>query len=298
MDEELETMTKNCSGCLETRHMPPPVPVHPWEWPTEPWQRIHVDYAGPVEGHNFLVVIDAHSKWPEVFCTESQTSAVTIECLRTVFARFGLPLQLVSDNAQTFASDEFAQFMAVNGIKHTTSAPFHPATNGLAERLVQTLKQGLRASKRDGGTMQTRLSRFLTAYRNTPHATTGESPAVLMFGRSLRTRLDLMKPNRREEVLNKQAKMLHVGRERQVSTGQQVMVRDYRRGGKWARGVVQAQTGPRTYEVQVGPNMVWRRHIDQMHSTEGQAGEQLNEHAHGRDTMESYSYTGHRQDYR
>lgn len=135
-------MTKNCSGCLVTRHMPSPVPVHPWGWPTEPWQRIHVDYAGPLEEHNFLVVIDAHSKWPEVFCTKSQTSAQTIEYLRIIFSRFGLPLQLVSDNAQTFANDEFAQFMAVNGIKHTTSAPFHPATNDLAERFVQTLKAG------------------------------------------------------------------------------------------------------------------------------------------------------------
>lgn len=79
-----------------------------------------------------------------------------------------------------------------------------------------------------------------------------------MFGRSLRTRLDLMKPNRRTEVLNKQAKMLHGARERHVSTGQPVMVRDYRRGGKWAHGIVQAQTGPRTYEVKVDPNMVWR----------------------------------------
>lgn len=123
--------------------MPSPVPVHPCEWPTEPWQRIHVDYAGPLKEHNFLMVIDAHLKWPDVFCTKSQTSAQTIEYLRIIFSRFGLPLQLVSDNAQTFASEKFAQFMAANGIKHTTSAPFHPATNGLAERFVQTLKQGL-----------------------------------------------------------------------------------------------------------------------------------------------------------
>lgn len=238
--------------------MPSPVLVHPWEWPTEPWQRIHVDYAGPLEDHNFFVVIDAHSKWPKVFCTKSQTSAQTIKYLRSIFSRFGLPLQQVSDNAQTFASEEFAQFTAVNGIKHTTLALFHPATNGLAERFVQTLKQGLRASKRDGGTMQTSLSQFLASYRNTLHVITGESPAVLMFGRSLRTRLDLMKPSRRNEVLNKQAKMLYGGRERQVTAGQEVMARDYRRGGKWAYGIVQAQSGPRSYEVQVGPNIVWR----------------------------------------
>lgn len=202
-----------------------------------------------------------HSKWPEVFSIKSQTSAQTIECLRAVFARWGLPLQLVSDNAQTFASEEFAEFMSVNGVKHTTSAPFHPATNGLAERFVQTLKQGLRASTRDGGTLQTRLSQFLAAYRNTPHITT-----VLMLQRRPRTRLDLMKPSKQDNVLNKQAKMLYGARERQVTTGQEVLVRDYRRAGKWAYGIVQAQAGPRSYEVHVGPNMVWRRHIDQMHS--------------------------------
>ena len=116
--------------------MPAPVPVHPGVWPTEPWQRIHVDYTGPFEKHMFLVIVDAHSKWPEVFCTDSSTSAQTIECcLRTTFAHFGLPLQLVCDNTQAFVSDEFTRFMSVNGI--------NLATNGLAERFVQTLKQGL-----------------------------------------------------------------------------------------------------------------------------------------------------------
>ncbi|XP_052374260.1 uncharacterized protein K02A2.6-like [Oncorhynchus keta] len=249
LDQQIENMAKNCSGCLETLHMPAPVPVHPWEWPAEPRQRIHVDYAGPFEKHMFLVIVYAHSKWPEVFCTDSSTSAQTIECLRTTFARFGLPLQLVSDNAQAFVSDEFTRFMSVNGIKHSTSAPYHPATNRLAERFVQTLKQGLRAAKRDEGTLQTKLAKFLASYRNTPHATTNESPAALMFGRPLRTQLDIMKPNRRNEVLNKQAKMLSGGRERHLQTGQEVMVRDYRRG-KWTRGTVHTQTGPRTYQVQ------------------------------------------------
>uniref|UniRef100_A0A8C8HHV6 Integrase catalytic domain-containing protein n=1 Tax=Oncorhynchus tshawytscha TaxID=74940 RepID=A0A8C8HHV6_ONCTS len=178
------------------------------------------------------------------------------ECLRTTFARFGLPLQLVSDNAQAFVSDEFTRFMSVNGIKHSTSAQYHPATNGLAERFVQTLKQGLRAAKRDEGTLQTKLAKFLASYRNTPHATTNESPAALMFGRPLRTQLDIMKPNRRNEVLNKQAKMLSGGRERHLQTGQET------------RGTVHTQTGPRTYQVQVSPDIMWRRHINQMHSME------------------------------
>ena len=52
---------------IPMKQAPAKVPLHPWVWPTKPWQRIHVDFAGPFLGQSFLVVVDAHSKWPEVF---------------------------------------------------------------------------------------------------------------------------------------------------------------------------------------------------------------------------------------
>ena len=104
----------------------------------------------------------------------STTASKTIEALREVFARNGLPEQLVSDNGPQFIAEEFQLFLK-NGVKYITSAPYHPATNGLAERFVQTMKQSLTSMTKGPGSTQTKLSRSLMKYRNTPHSTTGEA---------------------------------------------------------------------------------------------------------------------------
>jgi len=132
-------------------------------------------------GKMLLVIIDAHSKWLEVYITNAATSAVTIEKLRDAFSRFGLPEMIVSDNGTCFTSEEFQQFLKANGIRHARSAPYHPATNGLAERAMQTVKEGLK--KAVEGSLQTKLSKFLLQYRLLPHTTTGMSPSELLIGR-------------------------------------------------------------------------------------------------------------------
>ena len=66
IDVDLEARVKQCNQCQLSRLSPPIVPMHLWDWPEHPWQRIHLDYAGPFNGKMFLVVIDAHSKWMEV----------------------------------------------------------------------------------------------------------------------------------------------------------------------------------------------------------------------------------------
>ena len=136
IDKDIENLAKSCLPCLENKSQPAAAPLHPWIWPTTPWKRIHIDFAGPFLDKMFLIVVDAHSKWPEVIQMSSTTSFKTIEALRSLFAKYGLPEQLVSDNGPQFTSEEFADFMKVNGIKHIRSAPYHPSTNGLAERFV------------------------------------------------------------------------------------------------------------------------------------------------------------------
>ena len=83
----------------------------------------------------------------EVFPTNTSKSSPTIEKLRTVFATHGLPEKLVTDNGSCFTSEEFEQFLVKNGIKHVISAPYHPASNGLAERAVQIFKEGIKKMK-------------------------------------------------------------------------------------------------------------------------------------------------------
>ena len=129
INTQLEDLAKACSGCQQNQNMPKKAPLHPWEWATTPWQRIHVDYAGPFQNSMILVVVDAHSKWPEMIPVSSTTSSSTIEVLRDLFARSGIPEQIMSDNGTQFVSDEFQAFVKSNGIRHITSAPYHPATN-------------------------------------------------------------------------------------------------------------------------------------------------------------------------
>ncbi len=91
----------------------------------------------------FLVLVDACSKWMDVRLMKSIIATKTIEELRMIFATHGLPQRVVTDNGPTFTSSEFQEFMSRNGIRLIHSAPYHPSTNGLAERAVQSFKQGI-----------------------------------------------------------------------------------------------------------------------------------------------------------
>ena len=141
LDKDIATIVQQCNDCQTSRNKPQPAPLHPWDWPKMPWQRIHIDFARPFMGKMFLIVVDSHLKWIEVEVMSSITSEATIEKLRDMFARHGIPQQLVSDNGSQFTSQEFSDFMKRNGIKHTLVAPYHPRSNGQGERFVQTFKQ-------------------------------------------------------------------------------------------------------------------------------------------------------------
>ena len=92
--------------------------------------------------------------------------------------------------------------MAQNGIKHICMAPYHPSSNGLVERAVQTFKQSL--CQIQGGSVREKLTKLLFKYRITPHFVTGVTPAELLMERGLRSRLDLLKPDIAATVGNNQ----------------------------------------------------------------------------------------------
>ena len=80
IDNQIEEIVRSCSACQSVRNLPSAVTLHPWTWPTQPWQRVHVDFAGQFIGSMFLVVVDAHSKWVE----EIMMSSTTLEKTMTV----------------------------------------------------------------------------------------------------------------------------------------------------------------------------------------------------------------------
>ena len=161
-DITVKSIGKSCETCQAIKSNPATAPLHPWVWPDVPWSRIHVNYAGPFKGKIFLVIVDAHSKWPEVMLIMNSTKSLsTMEALRTLLSHYGLPEQLVSDNGPQFTSSEIVHFMQANGTQHISSAPYHPSSNGQVERFVQMLKRSLRTSKGDGRSLPHHLAEFL-----------------------------------------------------------------------------------------------------------------------------------------
>ena len=267
IDKDIEELIKGCKSCQQDQKPPVAAPLHPWLWPSKPWIRVHLDFAGPFMGKTFLIAVDAFSKWPpEIIEMSTTTAANTIRVLRELFAVHGIPEQLVSDNGPQFVSTEFLEFCKSNGVKHLRVAPYHPASNGLAERMVQTFKQAMRRSRNDGIPFQHRLANFLLKYRTTPHTTTNIAPCELLMGRVLRTRLDMLRPNLEMKVYTELAKQKQRhdehSKERNFKAGDTVWARDFRGSTKWVSGMIIQSVGPVSYMIQLQDGQVWKRHVD------------------------------------
>ncbi|XP_013385929.1 uncharacterized protein K02A2.6-like [Lingula anatina] len=277
IDTEVERKVRDCDSCQVNSQLPPSAPLQPWEWPGRPWHRIHIDYMGPFEGRMILVIVDAHSKFVDAHVVHSATTSVTLTKLRQTFAMMGIPNTIVSDNGTCFTSEEFTQFCKCNGIQHITSSPYHPASNGLAERAVQTIKNGLK--KADSvGNLEDRLYRLLLMYRVTPQTTTGQAPADLVMKHKPRTRLDLVKPdvNLHNKVVQKQdydkvrhdMKAIHTT----FYPGDTVWAVNFQGKPKWLPGVLQERLGPLTFTVRLQDGRLWRRHQDHLKARSPEEG--------------------------
>ena len=239
MDADIDNLVKSCTVCQQSRPAPAVAPSHSWEWPSEPWSRLHLDFMGPFMAHMFLILVDAHSKWIDVHQMQSITSTNTIEKLRVIFATHGLPWKVVTDNRSSFTSKEFRTFTSTNGITHVTTAPYHPSSNGLSrsQRAVQTIKRGLKATK--GDSLQEHLSKFLFTYP------THEQP---------------QKNQAKQAASHDNSKPL-----RSLSVGDFVytIAKDLSSSPLiWIPGTIVKVTGPLSCHVKLNDGSVIRRHVD------------------------------------
>lgn len=269
-------MINSCSACGSVRPDPPQAEIINWPTPKKVWERLHIDFAGPFYGKYYLAVVDAYSKWLEIFPMHQITSKATIEKLGELFSRFGLPQLIVSDNGTSLVSSEFESFLFKNGIKHITSPPFHPQSNGLAENAVKSFKAAMMKIKNLSDiSMEAATARYLMHYRNVEHSTTGVSPAALFMGRRLRTCFDAIRPaNLPDRNIRNQPKIntkttehsVKGKRNVQFKTGDKVLVRDYRKVNKktWIAAIVEKRIGQQTYIVKTQEDKVWKRHLNQM----------------------------------
>ena len=90
LDKEIEEQAQRCEACRAVKICPATAPLHPWLWPARSWQIVHIDFAGSFMNRIFLIVIDAHSKWPEIIKMNSTTAQRTIVELRKLFGAYGV----------------------------------------------------------------------------------------------------------------------------------------------------------------------------------------------------------------
>lgn len=271
IDKQLEEKSKYCKFCAETKDNPIRMELTPWPWPSQPWQRIHADFAGPYLGHMYLLVLDAYSKWPEIFVMKNISSAATIEKFKQMFTMHGLPNHVVTDSGTQFTSEETKHFFKKLGIKQDFSAVKHPATNGAVENFVKTSKRKIKAivksSKVD---VKTAVNIFLFSYRTTKHATTNETPSNLLFKRELKTPLLLLRPDTRGYVESKQYNQVRNfkgNRKESFNEGDVVMAKDFRKDKpKMSEAQIVTKIPPRNCIIKFreGGDKEHKRHYDQM----------------------------------
>ncbi len=275
IDGDIERKVQTCDSCAKASNAPAKQPLEPWPVPEKPWQRLHLDFAGPYLGNMWLIVVDALSCWPEVKKMTSTTSQKTIEVLSNIFETHGLPDKIVTDNGPQFASADFEKFCSDRGVEHALTPPYHPQSNGLAERFVQTFKKAMKKAEATPSKTTSLLRNFLVTYRITTHPTTGKSPSEVLFGRRIKTTLDLMRPVNERMQSEKLKQKEQFDRRTKFITynkGDQVWTKSYRStGSDWLKGVIVEKLGKVIVRVQGEDGTVVRRHKNQLRRRERDA---------------------------
>ena len=191
MERDAERHCRACHGCQIVAKGDPPEPIRTTPLPPGPWQDLAVDLLGPLpSGHSILVVVDYYSRFYEVAILNSSTTTDKVVCkLEEIFSRHGLPVTLKSDNGPQFISSGFADFCATHGINHVTVTARWAQANGEVERQNSSIMKRIRISQAEGKDWKRDLNSYLLVSRSLPQATTGISPAELLYGRKIRTKL-------------------------------------------------------------------------------------------------------------
>lgn len=201
IDREVEHLVQCCHLCQINSAKPKPEPMTRNPMPEKAWSKISIDLCGPFPtGEQLFVICDYFSRWPEVKILHSVTSSAIINALSEVFSTHGYPDTIVSDNGPQFVSKEFKAYMQEIGVNHERVTPYWPAANGVVERFNQTMLKPLRAANASGQNWKKEINDFLMDYRSTPHTQTGLSPAELLMGRKIKTKLP--HPNEQSENEN------------------------------------------------------------------------------------------------
>jgi hypothetical protein len=278
ISSDIKKVVETCQACQSTGKSNSKEPLICRALPDYPFQRVAMDYFECM-GKTFLVVIDAYSHWFNVYPVFSTDFSNLKTILTSHFTEHGTPEEICSDNGPPFQSHKFKEFCKAKEIKHTTSSPRYPQSNGLAERAVQTAKKMVIKCNNTN----TPLDVALMEYRNAPFACDLPSPSELALGRKLRTTFPYQNKNLvqrfhpLEEVVKKyneykikQKNYYDQGSRplKPIEKGMSVLIQSE---GKWSPARVQEKLSqyPRSYTVITPNGSIIRRNRKQLKEWKG-----------------------------
>ena len=204
MYNDVKQFIKCCETCQKMRAVRG---ENTTSWPSStPWERLHIDWAYIKNFGNILVIIDTGSNYLDAIPCNNRSSIAVRRCLARIFALFGLPKCIVSDNAPEFLVQR--EWLNCMGVKLLHSPTYHPQSNGAAERAVATVKKCLQAWKPHYGDWYCFLQKILLNHRSSS-GQRGNSPAERLMHRELRTccnRYSLLEPVYYKNKFDKEAR--------------------------------------------------------------------------------------------
>ena len=199
----VERRINGCLGCQATTYKPVRDPLIPTPLPDRPWQRVHMDFWGPLpSGEYLLVIIDEYFRYPEVEFFHSTSAQAVTPHLDRIFSTHGFPELAKTDGGPPFNGHDYHQYMQWAGIHSVVVSPEDPEANGLAENFMKTMNKVWHIAHIEGKNHQQELYKFLRHYRATPHSSTGKAPAEVLFNRPFQVRLPQKNEPAQDPVLS------------------------------------------------------------------------------------------------
>ena len=215
--KDVATFCRTCTVCQKSTHQRGRrAPLISLPIIEEPFSRIAMDIVGPVpksrSGKRYILVIcDYGTRYPEAIPLKSIDAECIAEELVVFFSRVGVPKEILTDQGSNFTSQLLTEIYRLLHVHPIRTTPYHPQTDGLVERFNQTLKSMLRkAATQEGKDWDKLLPYLLFAYREVPQLSTGFSPFELLYGRSVRGPLDILKETWEMEKRSKESVISHV----------------------------------------------------------------------------------------
>ena len=197
---DVKEFCRTCPDCQKaSSRKGPRAPLIPLPVIEEPFYRIAMDIVGPLprswSGNKYILVLcDYATRYPEALPLKTIDAEHIAEALINVFAGWGVPREILTDQGSNFTSQLLAELYRLLGVKALRISPYHPQTDGLVERFNQTLKAMLRKTVTEEGKNWDKLLPYvLFAYREVPQVSTGFSPFELLYGREVRGPLDVLR---------------------------------------------------------------------------------------------------------